>query len=193
MTAGPVRNHEVNPSRDAFFARVVHRHARLLYRVAHSVLRNPADAEDAVADALLKLVRSGAWQNITNERAFLARTVWRSALDRVAGRSPGGEESAVVLDLLQDDGPSPERSAMERDERSLLHALIDRLPLELREPLLLSAVQDLNSREIGEVMHLPEGTVRTRLMRARRQLREQSDQLQGNRRGREVAARGSEP
>lgn len=190
MTAGSQPNHEPTLSRDAFFERVLHQHARLLYRVAHSVLRNPADAEDAVADALLKLIRSGAWQNINNERAFLARSVWRSALDRLAQRSPAGDDAGDALGLLQDDGPSPERSVMDLDEHAVLHALIDRLPAELRDPLLLSAVEELNSREIGEAMHLPEGTVRTRLMRARRQLREQYDELQHNRRGREVAARG---
>lgn len=192
MTAVRQDNHEVNPPRDAFFARIVPQHARLLYRVAYSVLRNPADAEDAVAEALLKLVRSGAWQNITNERAFLARSVWRSALDRLAARLPSGDEGLEALDLVADSGPSPERSAMDRHERIVLHALIDRLPMELREPLLLSAVEELNSREIGELLDLPEGTVRTRLMRARRQLREQYEELQRNRRGREVAARGTE-
>ena len=53
----------------------------------------------------------------------------------------------------------------------MLQAWIDELPAELREPLVLSALEEMNSREIGEVMSLPEGTVRTRLMRARAELR----------------------
>lgn len=186
--AGPQRTPEVPETRDAFFSRIVPQHARMLYRVAHSLLRNPAEAEDAVADALLKLLRTEAWQTITNERAFLARTVWRSALDRLQARPPAAEADNLLFEL-EDDHPTPEHNAVNRNEHAILHALIDRLPAELRDPLLLSAVEELNSREIGELMQLPEGTVRTRLMRARQQLRAQYEETQ-SRRGREVAARG---
>jgi RNA polymerase sigma-70 factor (ECF subfamily) len=186
--AGQHNSNDTQLAREAWFTRIVQEHARLLYRVAFSVLRNPEDAEDAVADTMLKLLRTDSWQAVTNERAFLARSVWRTALDRFAARRPAGE-----LDLqLEDTRPSPEESAFNLHERKVLHALIDRLPAELREPLLLSAVDDLNSREIGDLMQLPEGTVRTRLMRARTSLRQVYEELQENRRGREVAARGSE-
>ncbi len=158
--------------RNDFFTRVVCEHAALLYRVAFSVLRHPEDAEDAVADALTKLLRSGAWRGIAHERAFLARVVWRSALDRFGARPPRSEEEEMAL-AVEDDGPSPEDAAAEAAERRLLHTWIDRLPEDLRAPLLLSAIEALNSREIGEALHLPEGTVRTRLMRARAAVRAQ--------------------
>ena len=74
----------------------------------------------------------------------------------------------------------------------MVHTLIDRLPADLREPLLLSAVEEMNSREIGELLDLPEGTVRTRLMRARQQLRAQYETFLDSVGGREVAARGPE-
>src|SRR5471030_1255123 len=82
--------------READFARIVHEHARFLYRVAHSVLRHPQDAEDAVQDALLKLYRGESWQQMREERAFLARVVWRAALDkrekRLVGFASEGDE-----------------------------------------------------------------------------------------------------
>ena len=53
-----------------------------------------------------------------------------------------------------------------------MHRLIDALPEELRQPLALSTVQELNSREIADILDIPEGTVRTRLMRARQMLKE---------------------
>lgn len=187
--AGPGTNIDVSGARDAFFGRVVHQQARLLYRVAHSVLRNPADAEDAVADALLKILRTGAWRTVTNERAFLARSVWRSALDRFNGRPPAGQDETDLL-ALQDAHPTPEQSTIRNREHDRLHAMIDRLPADLREPLLFSAVQELNSREIAEILNLPEGTVRTRLMRARQQLRAQYEALQGTTRDPGVAAQG---
>ncbi|AEU38967.1 RNA polymerase, sigma-24 subunit, ECF subfamily [Granulicella mallensis MP5ACTX8] len=159
-------------SREAAFARIVAEHARFLYRVAYSLLRHPQDAEDAVQDALLKLYRGESWRGMEDERAFLARVVWRSALDRVRMRSVGVEDEDAEL-RLQDVRPSPESAAAESDEHALLHELIEDLPLELREPLLLTAMEELSSKEVGLMLGLPEGTVRTRLMRARAALREQ--------------------
>jgi len=177
-------------SREADFARIVAEHARFLYRVAHSVLRHAEDAEDAVQDALLKLYRGESWREMREERAFLARVVWRAAIDRKDRRLVGFESEVAELHL-PDMRPTPERAAAEGDERALLHELIDELPAELRETLLLSAMEELNSREVGEVMGVPEGTVRTRLMRARTELRARFEELKIRAvqdAGREVAA-----
>ena len=178
-------------NRDAAFERIVDVHARFLYRVAQSVLRHPQDAEDAVQDALLKLYRGESWREMREEKAFLARVVWRAALDlsqaraeRHAGRAMAFEDGAEtrVIDLR----PTPERAVEANDARALLQELIDQLPDDLREPLLLSAMEELSSREVGEVMGLPEGTVRTRLMRARSQLKTMFEARRAA--GREVAA-----
>jgi RNA polymerase sigma-70 factor (ECF subfamily) len=174
------------PGRESVFARIVEEHARFLYRVAYSLLRHPQDAEDAVQDALLKLYRGESWQAMQDERAFLARVVWRAALDRKASRRVGVDEDGAELRVL-DQRPTPERAAAEGDERALLQELIDGLAEELRQPLLLSAMEEMSSREIGEVMGLPEGTVRTRLMRARAELKSKFEALQ-QAAGREVAA-----
>jgi RNA polymerase sigma-70 factor (ECF subfamily) len=173
-------------TRDEAFSRIVHQHARLMYRVAHSLLRHPQDAEDAVQDALLKLYRGDAWRNMQDERAFLARTVWRTAFDRLQIRTTPSDEFAELL--LRDTRPSPEREAEEQDEQTLLHELIDQLPPELRQPLLLSAIDELTSREIGLAMDLPEGTVRTRLMRARNELRRNFEALTTSRPGETAVA-----
>ena len=157
--------------RDAAFTRIVNEHARFLFRVANSLLRHPQDAEDAVQDALLKLYRGNSWQAMQDERAFLARVVWRTALDRRSARPAGVEDEQAELQLT-DSRATPDHAAAEGDERALLHELIDALADDLRQPLLLSAMEELSSREIGEVMDLPEGTVRTRLMRARAQLKQ---------------------
>ncbi len=152
------------------FARIVAEHGRFLYRVAHSLLRHPQDAEDAVQDALLKLYRGEAWRAMEDERAFLARVVWRTALDRMKSRTVGLDEGGAEL-RVADLRATPEASATDGDERELLRELIEELPLELKEPLLLTAMEELSSREVGVVMGIPEGTVRTRLMRARAELK----------------------
>lgn len=172
--------------RESVFARLVEEHARFLYRVAFGLLRHPQDAEDAVQDALLKLYRGESWRTMQEERAFLARVVWRAALDRQTKRAVAAEDDAQSH--LIDTRPTPEMSAADIDQRALLHELIDALPEELRQPLLLSAMEEMSSREIGEVMGLPEGTVRTRLMRARAQLKAAFEVRQAA--GREVVAVG---
>jgi len=173
-------------TRDEAFSRIVNEHARLMYRVAHSLLRHPQDAEDAVQDALLKLYRGDAWRNMQDERAFLTRTVWRTAYDRLQMRTTPSDEFAELL--LRDPRRSPEREAEEQDEQVLLHELIDQLPPELRQPLLLSAIDELTSREIGLAMDIPEGTVRTRLMRARNELRRNFEALTTSRPGETAVA-----
>ena len=175
-----------NRTREQELARLVADHARLLYRVAFSVLRHAEDTEDAVQEALLKLLRAGELPAMADEKAYLARVVWRAALDRKAARKPGLEDETAPL-RLPDHRPTPEAVAAERDERALLGEMIEALPDELREPLLLSAIEGLNSREVGDVLSLPEGTVRTRLMRARTALR---DTFEATCRSREVAATG---
>ncbi len=176
-------------AREWELARLVAEHVRLLYRVAYGVLRHAEDAEDAVQDALLKLVRGESWRAMENERAFLARVVWRTALDRQSARMAVLDDERTVL-LVEDERPSPERAAADGDARALLHELIDGLPEELRQTLVLSAIEELSSREIGEVMGVPEGTVRTRLMRARAVLKAKYDERCA---GRQTTSRAGSP
>jgi RNA polymerase sigma-70 factor (ECF subfamily) len=152
---------------EAEFTALVERQARFLYRVAYSVVRNAQDAEDVVQEAFLKLYRTGAWRGIEQEKAYLARVAWRIAVERL----PKREMVDGVVEMLVAVGDSPEASALRGAEELQLRRLIDALPEELRQTLILSALEEMNSREVGLVMGIPEGTVRTRLMRARAELR----------------------
>jgi len=163
------RNDEL---REDLFRELVHRQSRFVFRVAYAVLRNVHDAEDAVQDTFLKLYRSGAWQEMQDERAFLARSAWRIAVDKLPKRAQNtSQDDADLLEPVSSK-PTPEQAAMAADSRRLVHQLIDSLPEELRQPLALSTVEELSSVEIAAVMSIPEGTVRTRLMRARGILKE---------------------
>ncbi len=158
--------------REERFAALVERQARFAFRVAYSVLRNVQDAEDVVQETFLKLYRTQAWKSMEDERAYLARTVWRMAVER---KSRAGVE---VMEVDRVSGrPDPEQEAIASDWNARIHRLMDELPDDLRLPLALSTVEEMNSREIGEVMGIPEGTVRTRLMRARAILRERLAEL----------------
>jgi RNA polymerase sigma-70 factor, ECF subfamily len=156
-------------SRDGEFAGLVERQSGLMFRVAYSLLRNAHDAEDAVQEAFLKLYRGEAWRQMQDEKAFLARTVWRVSLDRLPPKA--GTMTDVAEMELAASGDSPETSAVDGQERERLGRLIDGLPEELRQVLVLSAVEEMTSREVGVAMGIPEGTVRTRLMRAKLELK----------------------
>jgi len=158
--------------REERFEEMVARQARFLFQVAFGLLRNRQDAEDAVQEAFLKLFRGEAWLRMENEKGFLARTVWRVALDHLPKAVERMADVAEMqLTATGEAGASPEQNVVDEDERALLRRLIDGLPEELRQPLVLSSVEEMTSREVAEAMGIPEGTVRTRVMRARTELR----------------------
>lgn len=166
---------------DAEFTALVHRQARFIFRVAYAVLLNAADAEDVVQETFLKLYRNRRWQNMENERAFLARVAWRIAVDRRPRTAePASSRLAAANDLSDQASsqPSPEQTLLAANRHAVVHSMIDALPEELRLPLVLSAFDELNSREIGRVLRVPEGTVRTRLQRARQLLRQKLGALE---------------
>ncbi len=165
--------------RNEAFAGLVARHSRLMFRVAYGLLRNAHDAEDAVQEAFLKLYRGEAWRAMEDEKAFLARTVWRVALNRASSRASSGSgktEEIAELELVSNE-MSPEESASSGDERELLRRLIDGLPDEMRQTLVLSALEEMNSREVSLVLGIPQGTVRTRLMRAKAELKKRFEAM----------------
>jgi RNA polymerase sigma-70 factor, ECF subfamily len=154
---------------DEEFEALVRRQSHFVFRVAYAILRNSHDAEDAVQETLLKLYRSHAWKKIDDERAFLARAAWRISVDRLPKAQPTYAEPESEL---LSPAPSPEQEAIAADRHATIHRMIDALPEELRQPLALSAIDELSSREIALILGVPEGTVRTRLMRARQILKQ---------------------
>jgi RNA polymerase sigma-70 factor (ECF subfamily) len=171
---------------EAEFTALVQRQSRFVFRVAYAVLLNSYDAEDAAQEVFLKLYRNRGWRNLANERAFLARVAWRVAVDR---RRPAQHaafaslESGLTANPVEDSptpGPGPEQTLLAADQHAIVHGLIDALPEELRLPLVLSSFDELSSREIGGILRIPEGTVRSRLVRARQLLREKLASLQGS-------------
>jgi len=157
---------------DDAFDSLVRRQSRFVFRVAYALLRNTHDAEDVAQETFLSLYRSGAWRTINDERAFLARAAWRQAVDRLRAHPKQIENDAEAVFELPSLAASPEEAVLRADAQAAIHRLIDALPEELRQPLALSSAQELNSPEIAAILGIPEGTVRTRLMRARQMLKQ---------------------
>jgi RNA polymerase sigma-70 factor (ECF subfamily) len=149
-------------AREFRFEALVQRHSRFVFRVAYAVLRNPHAAEDVAQETFLKLFRNGRWEDIREERAFLARVAWRIAVDRI----PRREREQELFDRTS-VGDTLEASVIQSDAAATIHRLIDALPEDLRRVMALAGIEGMNSSEIAKTIGLPAGTVRTRLMRAR--------------------------
>jgi RNA polymerase sigma-70 factor (ECF subfamily) len=145
----------------------IRRHARLLFKVAYGVLRNSHDAEDVVQETFLRAHRSG-FGEVRDVPSWLATIAFRLALDRK--RKPEELELAEVE--VPAKHPDAEHTAIHRQEVERLRTLIASLPDNLRFPLVLSAIEELNSRQIGEMLGIPESSVRGRIMRARQLLKD---------------------
>jgi RNA polymerase sigma-70 factor (ECF subfamily) len=154
------------------FSDLVRRQARFVFRVAYAVLHDVHDADDAVQETFLKLYRSRGWDRIRDEKAYLARVAWRIAVD-LRARKP---KSAPVVEAAW-PGRNPEQDAIASDRDSVIHRLIDALPEELRQPLVLSGLQELSSTESARIMGISENAVRSRVMRARQILKQKLDAL----------------
>jgi RNA polymerase sigma-70 factor (ECF subfamily) len=153
-------------------------YSRMVFRIAYSILRNHHDAEDAVQECFLRVWKQkNRLRDVSNAKTWLARVVWTTALDkRRSGRKMlslnDGGPGAELIESLSYSSPGAYEQLADQEKHQLLQRLIAGLPSDLGQTLELSTVQELNSAEIAEVMKIPEGSVRTRLFRARRQLKE---------------------
>ena len=133
----------------------------MLYRVAYTVLRNDADCQDAVQDALLK-----AWagrNHLKNEqyfRTWLVRILVNASHDILRKR-----KRTAPLDMLQEPSEA-------FPDLALAEAL-GRLPEKLRVPLMLCYSENMTHQEISRVLHLPVTTVQSRLRQGKRWLRKE--------------------
>jgi RNA polymerase sigma-70 factor (ECF subfamily) len=146
------------------------RRAQHAFRVAWALLRNRSDADDVVQECFLRLYRKRAWQEVDDEHGYLARVVWRIARDHQ--RRPTREEGGIEMDTMTATDHSPEAAAVSQSAVHRIHRLIDTLPEELRQPLVLSSLDEMTSAQIAATLGIPEGTVRTRMQRARMLLKQ---------------------
>lgn len=154
-------------------AALVAEYSTALYRVAFSVTRNAAEAEDAVQETFLRVLRhESRLSEIRDYRVWLVRIVWNIVLDRKrrAKTRPENEDLADHARSLTSGDRPADASVISTQEHGRILALIDRLPRREREALLLSAVQELTTAEIAAALGTTESSIRSRIFRARREL-----------------------
>ena len=169
-------------SQDELLEDLVRRHSRLVYRIAYAALRSHHDAEDATQETFLRVLRySRKLATVEDPKTWLARIAWRVAVDRSKQRGrkreiPIEDHEKPAAEVRSVDAPADE--AMHSTQvGTLVERLITALPGKLREPLILSAVEEMSPREVAATLGINEAAVRSRVFRARQILREKLQAL----------------
>ncbi len=160
-------------------AELVGTYSPVLFRVAHSVLRSRAEAEDAVQDVFVRVMEHrrslGSLAAVRDMRVWLVRIAWNLALDRRRRVRPEQFDEGFAEGLVARDLPVDEALSDARRMKSVLREM-ERLPKGERHVLLLSAIEELGTAEMAEVLGRSESAVRALLFRARTRLRERLEE-----------------
>ena len=152
---------------------LVNRHARRSLRRASALLGEPADAEDAVQDALVRaLLKLDQLKNPESFGNWLDRIVISSCVSQLRRKHPellDPEDYLAALDRLLDD-ESPEENAVAKERETALINAINELPEKYRDPVRLFHLKGHSYRNIAELLDLPIGTVQSIISRARDRL-----------------------
>ncbi len=156
---------------------LVRDYTRLVYRIAYAVLHSHHDAEDATQETFMRVLRySSKLCDVENPKTWLARIAWRVAVDRSKKRHGKHEVSLDDSDGNDTGRPSPAIGAEDIVHGARLGIIIETLmvalPPKLREPLVLSAIEEMSTHEVATMLGINEVTVRSRVFRARQILKE---------------------
>ena len=157
-------------------AALVETYSSLLFRVAHSVLRSRAEAEDVVQDVFVRVLEyRRSLLAIRDMRVWLIRIAWNLAIDRRRRIRPEQFDEGFAESLVARSLPADEALDEAQRMKSVLREL-ERFPRGERHVLLLSAVEELRTAEMAEVLGRSESAVRALLFRARTRLRERLEE-----------------
>jgi RNA polymerase sigma-70 factor, ECF subfamily len=162
-------------------ADLVETYSPLLFRVAHSVLRSRAEAEDAVQDVFVRVLEhQRSLATVRDMRVWLVRIAWNLAIDRRRRIRPEQMDAEFAQSLVASSVPADE--ALHEAQRMIaVLCELERLPKGERHVLLLSAIEELGTAEMAEVLGRSESAVRALLFRARTRLRERLENGEGKR------------
>jgi RNA polymerase sigma-70 factor, ECF subfamily len=151
---------------------LVETHSALLFRVAYSVLRSSAEAEDVVQDVFVRVLeRRLMLPSVRDMRVWLVRIAWNLAIDRRRRVRPEQMDDVFAESLVSKNLPADEAVAETRRMSEVMRG-IEQLPKGERHALLLSAVEELDTVEMAKVLGRSESAVRALLFRARTRLKQ---------------------
>jgi RNA polymerase sigma-70 factor (ECF subfamily) len=173
MSASWARAVSLGPDLAAEFEERVADSSGLAFRVALSVLRRREDAEDVAQEAFLRAHRSFAsLRDRDRFRAWLVRTAFRLALDRLRGEKRRARREDAVAAEAPLHVDSVEAAAARREIGDHVAGAVAELPEPLRLVTVLAAIEERDLAAVARLLSLPEGTVKSRLHRARKELAE---------------------
>jgi RNA polymerase sigma-70 factor, ECF subfamily len=161
---------------------------RRLFRLARSIVRDDSEAEDVVQEGYVRaFTRLGEFRGESSLSTWLTRIVINEALGRLRRRRPsvdwesieatGGAEAQIIP--FPSSQPDPERAMAQREIHHILERAIDALPEPFRVVLVARLVEEMSIEETAELLDLRPETVKTRLHRARRLLRDDLERQVG--------------
>jgi RNA polymerase sigma-70 factor (ECF subfamily) len=165
--------------RDAAFETYVVPEINVLYRVALTLTRDPADAEDLVQDTLVRAFRAVDRFDGAHPRAWLLTILRNTHLNRLRRRQPAlladAESAERMLEQAGPAAPSSEDLALAELFEPAVAAALRELPDEFRDVIALVDLQGLSYAQAAEQLQIPKGTVMSRLHRGRARIRSALD------------------
>ena len=167
------------------FEALVNKYKNLVFSISFRMLGNHPDAEDASQESFLKIFNSlkkynnnhkfSSWlyQITMNVCKDILRKKKRSVSNISLDKRPKDSEGREMEDVLSiDNGNIPEKLAEENEFRNSLEKAIYELPEGYKEPLILRYTENLTYEDISTILKLPIATVKVRIHRARKMIRE---------------------
>lgn len=165
------------------WAELVRTHHRRVYALCYRFTGNVADAEDMTQDVFLKIYSNLASFDMsrgslqvwitTMTRNLLVDNFRRTKNQRVTSSLDEEREEGSDLrpvDRLAAGGPTPHEMAAQKELAKMVQQALARVSPELREAVILRDLQDMDYKEIAQVLAIPEGTVKSRISRGRAEL-----------------------
>jgi RNA polymerase sigma-70 factor (ECF subfamily) len=162
------------PGHDGVFEREIAPHIPAAYNLARWLSGNGADADDALQEASLRAYRFIDRVRAGEGKAWLFQIVRNCCFTAI--RSRRGHRDLEDIPEPADPQPSPESQLEIEATAQELRSALERLPAEFREVLILREWEELSYREIADITAVPEGTVMSRLARARARLRKELEE-----------------
>jgi len=164
---------------------IVLRYNRRIFNICYRFAGSQDDAQDLTQDVFIRMYRTlssfdadkasfNTWIT-TVARNLLVDHFRKSKQDRITDSmdaAMGGDEDdgPTLGERIEDQGPSPEAKVQRRETSEMVHQALQKLSPELREAVILRDLQDMDYREIAQVLRVPEGTVKSRINRGRTEL-----------------------
>ena len=155
------------------FEELVRKYQDRIYNLCRYMIQDTHDAEDAAQDVFVKAYRSlKDFKPDSSLYTWLYRIAVNTCLDYKKKSRPEQSEDESLIDELASTEPSPEQRYQSKEIGQAIQLALQKLPEHLRAAIVLKEIEDLSYDEIAEVLHTSAGTVKSRISRAREELRQ---------------------